>query len=105
MAHLTTTGVSPEPLESLAHEEYWRESFAAEPYARPGAEYDYYAAGYRTGWEGRARHPGKRFEDVEDELRRAYDESRTADQPGWEEGRHAAMAAWKRIDDIDVNSR
>src|SRR5690348_18266318 len=79
MAHLTTTGVSREPLEALAHEEYWRESYAAEPYAKPGVDYDYYATGYRTGWEGRARHAGKRFEDVEDELRRAYDESRTGE--------------------------
>jgi hypothetical protein len=105
MAHLTTTGVSPEPLEALAHEEYWRESYAAEPYAKPDVGYDYYATGYKTGWEGRARHADKRFEDVEDELRRAYEDSRTGDQPGWEEGRLAALAAWKRIDDIDVNSR
>jgi hypothetical protein len=105
MAHLTTTGASPEPLESLAHEEYWRESFAREPYVKPGTDYDYYASGYRVGWQGRAQFPERSFEDVEDDLRAAYDDARTHGQPDWEEGRAAALAAWKRIDDIDVNSR
>lgn len=105
MTHFTTTGVSQQPLESLAHDEYWRESFAREPYVKPGTGYDYYAAGYRTGWEGRARFPERRFEEVEDALRTDYESTRNAEQPNWEEGRAAALAAWKRIDDIDVNSR
>jgi len=105
MTHLTTTGASREPLESLAHEEYWRESFAHEPYVKAGQDYDYYATGFRTGWEGRARYSGQRFEDVEDELREEYEARRTGAQAGWDEGRAAALAAWKRIDDIDVSSR
>jgi hypothetical protein len=105
MTHLTTTGVSKEPLASLAHEEYWREAYANEPYVKPGTDYDYYAAGYRTGWEGRAQFPDRPFEDVEDALRAAYEARRAKSQPDWHEGRAAALAAWKRIDDIDVNAR
>ena len=76
-----------------------------EPYFTPGKTYDYYAPAYRTGWEGRVRYHGKRFEDVESKLREDYDRSRSKANADWDQGRLAARAAWDRIDDITVNSR
>ncbi|MEO7761579.1 MAG: hypothetical protein ABIS68_06680 [Casimicrobiaceae bacterium] len=84
---------------------YWREAYLNEPYVEPGQPYDYYATGFRTGWEGRVRHDGKRFDDVESELRAEYARAKGEPNPDWEQGRLAARAAWDRIEDISINSR
>lgn len=94
-----------ELVNPVKEEEYWRESYVREPYFTPGKDYDYYAPAYRTGWEGRVRHDGKKFEDVEPHLREDYERMRTPSNAEWDHGRLAARAAWERIDDITVNSR
>jgi hypothetical protein len=87
-----------ESINPTAEEIYWREYYTREPYYVEHKNYEYYAPGYRTGWEGRARGSGRRFEDAEGELRAAYERLRTGDEPDWSVGREAARAAWERID-------
>jgi hypothetical protein len=87
-----------EALNPTAEESYWREYYTREPYYADHKGYAYYAPGFRTGWEGRARSGGRRFEDAEPELRAAYEHLRTGDEPDWSVGRDAARAAWERID-------
>jgi hypothetical protein len=94
-----------ELVNPIAEEEHWRDAYVREPYFQPGTTYDYYATGYRTGWEGRARYEGRTFNDVESQLRAEYDRARTEDTPEWREGRLAAKAAWDRIDDLMINAR
>ena len=94
-----------ETVNPIAEEEHWRDAYVREPYFQPGQTYDYYAPGYRTGWEGRVRFDGRTFNDVEKELRAEYDRARTESTPEWREGRLAAKAAWDRIDDLMINAR
>jgi hypothetical protein len=94
-----------EMVNPTKEEAYWRETYVSEPYFKPGKTYDYYAPGYRIGWEGRARYEGRKFEDVESKLRADYERSRSQSNPDWDQGRLAAKAAWDRIDDITINSR
>ena len=94
-----------EVVNPIEEDKHWRDSYVREPYFKPGSNYDYYATGYRTGWEGRVRYDGRAFADVEPELRAEYERARTDASPEWNEGRLAAKAAWDRIDDIAVNAR
>ena len=94
-----------EAVNPVEEDKHWRDSYVREPYFKPGSTYDYYAMGYRTGWEGRVRYDGRSFSDVEPELRAEYESGRTDASADWKEGRLAAKAAWDRIDDIAVNSR
>jgi uncharacterized protein (TIGR02271 family) len=88
-----------EAVNPTEEEAYWREHHARQPYSRPDRSYDDYAGAYRTGFEGYARYAssGRRYEEVESDLRRDY-ESRGSSAVSWDEARSAARAAWDRID-------
>lgn len=87
-----------EQLNPTAEEIYWREYFVQEPYYAKDKSFEYYSAGYQVGWEGRKRHYGRRFDDVETELKAAYERVKTKSSAEWAEARHAARAAWERVD-------
>lgn len=87
-----------ESVNPTAEEIHWREYYVQEPYAMREKSYDYYAPAYQVGWEGRARHHGRRFDDVEPELRAAYERVKTTASADWAEARAAARAAWNRVD-------
>ena len=87
-----------ESANPTAEERFWRETYIREPYYVKGRTYEYYAPGFRAGWEGRVRHDGRTFEQVEPELKANYNLTRTELDPGWQDVRPAARAAWDRVD-------
>ena len=87
-----------ESANPTAEERFWRETYIREPYYVKGRTYEYYAPGFRAGWEGRVRHDGRTFEAAEPELKVNYDLAKSELDPGWHEVRPAARAAWERID-------
>ena len=85
---------------------YWRSQYQHEPYYNPGEPFDLYEAAYRTGIEGRSQHTGQRFEDVEGDLRRDYENNRGASALDWGTGASAACrAAWERADRLQAEDR
>jgi hypothetical protein len=92
-------------LDPAGEEAYWRENYTTQPYYEAGLTYDDYHPGYRAGWEGRARYEGRSFDEVESELRAAYERNRRGSRLGWERNRHAARAAWDRFDAADPFER
>ena len=92
-------------LDPAGEEAYWRENFTTQPYYETGLTYDDYHPGYRVGWEGRARYEGRSFDEVESELRAAYERNRRGSRLGWDRSRHAARAAWDRFDATDPFER
>jgi len=87
-----------EAVNPTAEEAFWRETYVREPYYVKGRPYEYYAPGFRAGWEGRVRHDGRSFEDAEADLRADYNLSKTELDPDWNEVSPAARAAWERVD-------
>lgn len=85
-------------LDFAAEDKYWRETYEREPYYSRNTTYDDYAPAYRVGWEGASRYSGKRFDDVEADLRHDYDSIRGKSSLGWEKAKSAARAAWDRIE-------
>jgi hypothetical protein len=90
-----------EMLDPAGEEAYWRENYTAQPYYEAGFTYEDYHPGYRAGWEGRARYEGHSFDEVESELKAAYERHRRGSRLGWDRNRHAARAAWNRFDVTD----
>lgn len=76
-------------------DEYWRRNYATRPYVAPGASYETYRAAYQFGWECYRRYHGRRFADVEGDLRREWE--RTDRELSWESARGAARDAWQRV--------
>lgn len=87
-----------EAASPTAEELFWRETYVREPYYVKGRSFEYYAPGFRAGWEGRVRHDGRSFEQAESELAVGYNLTKTELQPEWAEVRPAARAAWNRVD-------
>lgn len=87
-----------EVVNPTAEEKFWRETYTREPYYVKGRSYEYYAPGFRAGWEGRVRHDGRSFDAAEPELKSDYLRTRTELSQEWLDVRPAARAAWDRVD-------
>jgi len=83
-------------LNPIAEDDYWRAHYASRPYVETGASYETYRPAYQYGWDGHRRYRGRRFDDVEAELRREWE--RHDRELSWEEAREAARDAWLRIE-------
>jgi len=85
-----------EKYDPTIEDAYWKTNYSKQKYVDRDAPYATYQSAYRTGYEGRGRHPGKTFEEVEVDLESAYQESKGSDQLSWERARPATLAAWER---------
>jgi hypothetical protein len=85
-----------EAVNPTVEHEYWRKNYGSRSYVQPGETYDEYAPAYQYGWESRSRHSGKRFEDVEDDLRRNWDRAKGKSRLQWERAKQASRDAWER---------
>ena len=82
------------------HDIYWREALAREPYYTTDYTYDDYAPAYRTGYEaaGRYHGQGRRFDEMEPELRADYERVKGKSRLTWERAKDAVRAAWNRVE-------
>jgi hypothetical protein len=87
-----------EAVNPTEEETFWKETYVKEPYYVTGRSYEYYAPGFRAGWEGRVRMDGRSFDAAESDLRTSYNASKGELSPEWQEVRPAAQAAWNRVD-------
>ena len=87
-----------ESVNPTAEELFWKETYVREPYYVEGKPYEYYAPGFRAGWEGRVRYDGRTFIQAEPDLAAAYLRTKSELDPPWANVRAAAHAAWNRID-------
>jgi hypothetical protein len=99
-----------EAVNPTVEDAYWREAHVREPYYHRDFSYDDYAPAYRTGYEAAGRYRGKRFDDVEPELRTQFERTKGASRMTWDRAKFAARAAWDRIErampgDVDRDGR
>ena len=86
-----------EAIDPTGEGTYWKANYNKEPYYEKGRSYDDYANAYRTGYEGRARHNPRTFDEVEGDLQMDYNKHRGASGLTWDQSKHAARAAWDRV--------
>ncbi len=87
-----------ESINPTEEERFWQETYVREPFFTPGKAYEYYAPGFRAGWEGRVRFDGRTFAEAEGELAADYILTKSEIDPPWSDVRLAAEAAWSRVD-------
>ena len=78
-------------------EKYWLERHDEQPYAKKDIPAEQYAPAYRAGIEAAQKHPGKSFEDIEDEVSLDYEKNRIGAALPWDHARHAVHAAWAKL--------
>lgn len=76
---------------------FWEKEFKARPYYQEGYEYTAYGPAYQYGWETYGRYEGRRFEDIENDLRRDWESNRGERDLSWDQARHATRDAWERL--------
>jgi hypothetical protein len=82
---------------STEEEKYWREQHAKQPYADQTRPFEHYQLAYRTGAEAARKHPGKKFEEIEDEVILDYERTDAGAALPWDHARHAVHAAWAKL--------
>jgi phage tail tape-measure protein len=93
-----------EDVDPTFEDAYWQKHYATRPYYSHGEVYELYAPAYRFGWESRAKHANRSFDEVEQELQSAWGESKITDKMSWEKARPAIHDAWHRTDQLDCNA-
>jgi len=87
-----------EAIDPTLETEYWRQNFRNRPYYQRDKTFDDYEPAYRYGWESATRpdYSGRRFDEVEHDLRRGWETKGDAKQ-AWYEVREATRDAWNRV--------
>lgn len=80
-------------------DKYWRENYKNRPYYSTGREYTEYEPAYRYGWESASRpeYKERRFEDVETDLERGWDNAKGQTRANWNDAKSATRDAWERV--------
>src|SRR5688572_8973415 len=72
-------------MDWTAEDEYWRTNYKDRPYVGSNS-YDYYQPGYRYGYESAHRYPGRKWDEVESDLR-----------AGWDRFEHRGKSTWEQM--------
>jgi hypothetical protein len=92
----TSTGTSG-TADWTTEDKYWRSNFASRPYVRADSVYDAYQPGYRYGFESAKRYPGRKWNEVESDLRSGWDRYEHRAKSTWENIKDAVRDAWDRV--------
>jgi uncharacterized protein YcfJ len=86
-----------EAIDPTAEDAYWRENYRSRDYVDKNAPYETYRSAYRVGYEGYMRHRGRKYDEVEPELRSDYERG-SGTGLKWNQARSASRDAWDRLD-------
>jgi hypothetical protein len=87
-----------EAVDPAVEDAHWRKTYSEEKYYQTGLTYNDYGPAYRVGYEGRGKHAGRKFDDVQSSLETAYNRVKGGSKLGWEKATQATRAAWDRIE-------
>lgn len=94
-----------ESIDPTAHDAFWQQNHASQPYAGNGG-YDQYRGAYRTGYEGVSRHGvDKDFDSVEGDLKSSYENAKDKTSLTWEHAKDATRAAYDHARDSVTGAR
>ena len=89
-----------EAVNPTEEEQYWRENHPRQPYVSSDFGYEHYAPAYRIGYEGFTKYPGKKYEEIENDLARDFEKNAIGSPLPWDRARPAAKAAWEKLSGV-----
>ena len=87
-----------EAVNPTVEDQYWRENYRSRPYVHAGEDYDAYAPAYRYGWESYEKNRGRKFEEIEADLRGGWERSGGNARMAWDRAKNAARDAWHHVE-------
>jgi len=88
-----------EMIDPTAEDAYWRDNYATRPYVPAEATYDDFGPAYRYGVDSYEKHPGRSFDDIEDDLGRDWNTARGTSRLEWDRAKSATRDSWQRVSD------
>jgi hypothetical protein len=87
-----------EAIDPVVEEAHWKKTYSQEKYYQTGLTYDDYGPAYRVGFQGRGKHRGRKFDDVQSNLEADYNRVKGSSRLSWDKAKRATRAAWDRIE-------
>ena len=75
----------------------WQEHHSTQTYAGGERKFEDFVPAYRTAQAAFAKHRGKKFEEIEDELALDYGKHHPGTALPWDEARPAVQSAWDKL--------
>lgn len=94
-----------EMIDPTEEDAYWRENYKTRPYVQQGTDYNQIAPAYRYGVESHQRFAGRKFDEVEPNLRTDWERqhgSTTGLQ--WDKAKMAVRDSWDRVAGRDAGT-
>lgn len=98
-----------EAVNPTVEDAYWRDNYKNRPYASAD-DYDKWKPAYEQGWNAYGKNRGKKFAQVEPDLRRDWEKTEYSKNLAWDKARQASSDAWHRVEkalpgDFDKDGR
>jgi uncharacterized protein YcfJ len=87
-----------ESIDPTAENTYWQDNYRNETYVNRDLDYDQYEPAYRTGYTGYGKYEGRKFDEVENDLERDYEQAKGNSSLAWSDAKHATKAAWHKVE-------
>ena len=85
-----------ELIDPTTEDNWLREYFGTQTDRREGVTHEHYRDAYRYGLTSSERHTGRRFDEVETDLRSGWDSARGTSTMAWDDARDAVRHAYDR---------
>ena len=87
-----------EAVNPTEYTDHWRNTYRDTAYYNSGRDWNDYAPAYQYGYDTYGQYRGQRFEDVESDLERGWDNTRANSRLAWNEARSAVRDGWHHIE-------
>jgi hypothetical protein len=78
-------------------ENFWRTNYATRPYASSDQGFEVYRSAYHYGHDAARQHRGRKWDEVEGELRRGWQAFENRGERAWDHVKGAVRDAWDRV--------
>ncbi|MDQ3617437.1 MAG: hypothetical protein M3374_01705 [Pseudomonadota bacterium] len=87
-----------EAVNPTEYNDHFRNEYKNTPYYTAGREWNDYEPAYKYGYDTYGENRGQKFEDVEGNLERNWDRTRSDSRLEWNEARQAVRDGWHHIE-------
>ncbi len=99
-----------EAVNPTEYNDHFKTEYKNTPYYTAGREWNDYEPAYQYGYDTYGQYRGQRFEDVESDLERNWDQTRAKSRLEWNEAKQAVRDGWHHIErripgDLDRDGR
>lgn len=76
---------------------YWRDNWESRQSTSADRGYEFYRPAYRYGYESARSNRGRKWDDIESDLRSGWDKDESRGQTAWENIKEAVKDGWNRL--------